>query len=115
MSTYHHPDWSAYVRAAGLGLDALHARYVSHVYDRHFHDFYVMGVVERGAATFALARRTITCESACKKDPVSGVIGIQTGPHHEGLALASIVFGSRGLDVGRGDNRKDPTGVFQAG
>jgi hypothetical protein len=65
MSTYHHPDWSAYVRAAGLGLDALHARYVSHVYDRHFHDFYVMGVVERGAATFALARRTITIPLRC--------------------------------------------------
>jgi transposase InsO family protein len=63
----------------------------------------------------SIRRECLDCESACKKDPVSGVIGIQTGPHHEGLALASIVFGSRGLDVGRGDNRKDPTGVFQAG
>jgi hypothetical protein len=55
------------------------------------------------------------CESACNKDPDFGVIGIETGPRHLGVTLASLVFGSRGLDVGRGNNRKDPTGVFQAG
>ena len=55
------------------------------------------------------------CESAWNKDPVFGVIGIETGPLRIWVTLASIVFGSRGLDVGRGDNRKDPTGVFQAG
>lgn len=59
--------------------------------------------------------QTAECESAWNKDPVFGVIGIETGPLRIWVTLASIVFGSRGLDVGRGDNCKDPTGVFQAG
>jgi hypothetical protein len=57
----------------------------------------------------------LQCESACNKDPVFGVIGIETGPRPLGVTLASIVFGSRGLDVGCGNNCKDSTGVFQAG
>ena len=55
------------------------------------------------------------CESACKKNPLFGVIGIQTGPRDRGPLSASVVFGSRGWDAGRGDDCKDTPGVFQAG
>jgi DNA invertase Pin-like site-specific DNA recombinase len=52
------------------------------------------------------------CESACKKDPLFGVIGIQSGPQHRGPTLASAILGSRGWDAGRGDDWKDSPGVF---
>jgi hypothetical protein len=61
------------------------------------------------------SRRVLSwCESACKKTPLFGVIGIQTGPRHRGPISASAVFGSRGWDAGRGDDCKDTPGVFQA-
>ena len=52
------------------------------------------------------------CESACKKDPLFGVIGFQSGPRHRGSTLASMILGSRGWDAGRGDDCKDPPRVF---
>src|SRR6516165_9642615 len=52
------------------------------------------------------------CESACKKDPLFGVIGFQSGPRHRGSTLASVILGSRGWDAGRGDDCKDPPRVF---
>jgi transposase len=57
----------------------------------------------------------LLCESACKKDPLFGVIGIQTGPRNRGSTLASMIRGGRGWDAGRGDDCKDTPGVFQAG
>lgn len=57
----------------------------------------------------------LECDSACKKDPLFGVIGIQTGPRHRGPTLVSMVLGSRGWDAGRGDDCKNTPGVFQAG
>jgi transposase-like protein len=52
------------------------------------------------------------CESACKKDPLFGVIGFQSGPRNRGSTLASMILGSRGWDAGRGDDCKDPPRVF---
>ena len=52
------------------------------------------------------------CESACKKDPLSGVIGIQSGPRDRGSTLASMILGSRGWDAGRGDDCEDSPRVF---
>src|ERR1700677_1814358 len=55
------------------------------------------------------------CESACKKDPLFGVIGIQSGPQHRGPTLASVIHGSRGWDAGRGDDCEDSPRVFCTG
>ena len=52
------------------------------------------------------------CESACKKDPLFGVIGVQSGPPNRGSTLASMILGSRGWDAARGDDCKDPSRVF---
>ena len=52
------------------------------------------------------------CESACKKAPLFGVIGIQSGPQHRGPKLASVILGSRGWDAGRGDDWEDSPSVF---
>jgi len=54
----------------------------------------------------------IVCESACKKDPLFGVIGIQSGPRNKGSTLASMILGGRGWDAGRGDDWEDPSRVF---
>ncbi len=56
----------------------------------------------------------LICESAWNKDPVFGVIGVQSGPpgrrvhigFHEG-------HGSRDWDAGCGDDREDSSGVFR--
>jgi len=52
------------------------------------------------------------CESACNKDPLFGVIGIQSGPQHRGPTVASMILGSRGWDAGRGDDWEDSSRVF---
>ena len=54
----------------------------------------------------------VGCESACKKDPLFGVIGIQSGPRDRGSTLASMILGSRGWDAGRGDDCEDSPRVF---
>src|ERR1700730_4605719 len=54
------------------------------------------------------------CESAWNKDPVFGVIGIQSGPPgrwvHSGVRGGC---GGRVGDAGIGDDREDPSGVFR--
>src|SRR4051812_27920489 len=54
------------------------------------------------------------CESAWNKDPVFGVIGIQSGPPgrwvHSGLRGG---YGGQVGDAGGGDDREDPSGVFR--
>ena len=57
-------------------------------------------------------RNSSNVKSACKKDPLFGVIGIQSGPQHRGPTLASVIHGSRGLDAGRGDDCEDSPRVF---
>jgi hypothetical protein len=52
------------------------------------------------------------CESAWNKDPVFGVIGIQSGPRGRGFTVASMILGSRGWDADFGDDCEDPSRVF---
>src|SRR4051794_33230013 len=55
-----------------------------------------------------------SCESAWNKDPVFGVIGIQSGPPgrwvHSGLRGG---YGGQVGDAGGGDYCEDPSGVFR--
>jgi predicted ATPase len=71
------------------------------------------GLIEKAAGLWGKAgQRSLECESACKKDPVFGVIGIQSGPQHRGPTLASVIHGSRGWDAGCGDDCEDSPRVF---
>jgi AraC-like DNA-binding protein len=46
-------EYAAYFRAPGLdGIEALHARFVSHAYRPHSHPTWTVAVIERGAAEF---------------------------------------------------------------
>src|ERR1700738_805219 len=76
---------------------------------------FTSGVIPVPLSRILISTLSTRCESACKKDPLFVVIGIQTGPRHRGPISASVVFGSRGWDAGRGDDCKDTPGVFQAG
>ena len=58
---------------------------------------------------------SIGCESAWNKDPVFGVIGIQSGPPSRGSTVASMILGSRGWDADCGIDCKDPSRIFCTG
>src|SRR5215472_2610091 len=45
-------DWARYWRADGVPVEAMHAHFTSHVYHRHSHESYSIGVTETGAQAF---------------------------------------------------------------
>ena len=69
---------------------------------------YGVGAVEPGM--FGLG-----CESACKKDPLLGVIGIQSGPPNRWVHIGFHDSWEPDWDVDRGDNCEDSSGVFRTG
>ena len=73
-------EWSAFAAVPDLGLQALHAHYTKHEYDRHWHDFYVIGAVDRGAATFSLRGQRIIA-------PARTAMIINPGDAHDGKPL----------------------------
>lgn len=66
-----------FAAAPDLGLRALHARYVTHEYERHAHDFYVIGSFESGAVTIALGQKRVVA-------PAETVLIINPGQSHDG-------------------------------
>ena len=54
----------------------------------------------------------LECVSAWNKDPVFGVIGIQSGPRDKGPQWLPSSHGSRGWDAGGGDDCEDPSRLF---
>jgi hypothetical protein len=121
----HHPHVHMIVPGGGLSLDS--ARWVAsrsnflvhvNVLARLFRGkmlAMLMHAHNAGQLTFFNTHAGLAdkrCESACKKDPLFGVIGIQSGPQHRGPKLASVILGSRGWDAGRGDDWEDSPSVF---
>jgi AraC-like DNA-binding protein len=45
-------EWSRYFRLPVHSVEALHARFVTHCYPRHVHDYLVIGLVESGAQAY---------------------------------------------------------------
>src|SRR5438132_6392318 len=70
-------------------------------------------VMHTGGTLLTLGTRA-PCESAWNKDPVFGVIGIQSGPPgrwvHSGFRGG---YGGQVGDAGSGYDREDPSGVFR--
>src|SRR5690242_1460716 len=52
------------------------------------------------------------CESACKKDPLLGVIGIQSGPPNRRVHIGFHDSWGPDWNVGRGDDCEDSPSVF---
>jgi len=63
------------------GMELLHARYITHRFDRHIHPGYAIGVIEWGAEGFYY--RGVQAETA----PVGSIVAINPGEIHTGYAL----------------------------
>jgi AraC-like DNA-binding protein len=64
---------------AVAGVDLLHARFVEHVFTRHTHDGYVIGVVERGVESFGY-------RGALHHAPAGSVVLVNPDEVHDGFA-----------------------------
>jgi AraC-like DNA-binding protein len=64
---------------AVAGVDLLHARFVEHVFTRHTHDGYVIGVVERGVESFAY-------RGALHHAPAGSLVLVNPDEVHDGFA-----------------------------
>jgi hypothetical protein len=72
-------EWMKYLARPDIGLQALHAHYVTHVYERHSHDFFVIGAVDGGAPNFSVGRRRLVA-------PSGTAMIINPGESHDGKA-----------------------------
>lgn len=75
-------EWSQLHHDPALRLDALHAVFTTHAFARHWHDYYVVGLVEDGAQTFWCRRDTYLT-------PRGGLILLNPGEAHTGEAAAA--------------------------
>lgn len=74
-------EWSQHRRDPALDLEALHAVFTTHAFARHWHDYYVVGLVEEGAQRFWCRRDT-------HLTPRGGLILLNPGEAHTGEAAA---------------------------
>lgn len=83
-------QWSALRHDDDLRLDALHAHFTTHAFARHWHEYYVIGLVEDGAQSFWCRRATYTT-------PRGGLILLNPGEPHTGQAMIEDGFTYRAL------------------
>lgn len=83
-------EWSQIRHYAPLDLELLQASYVRHAYPRHFHEYYVLCVIEQGFQSF-------THQNAKHFTPPGGVILINPGAVHTGEAADENGFQMRCL------------------
>jgi AraC-like DNA-binding protein len=74
-----HREWSTLHHDQTLRLDALQAVFTRHAFARHWHDYYVIGLVEDGAQRFWCRRETFLT-------PRGGLIVLNPGEAHTGEA-----------------------------
>lgn len=74
-------EWSVLRHDPDLRLDALRAAYTTHAFARHWHDYYVVGLVEEGAQSFSCRRATFLT-------PRGGLILLNPGEAHTGEAAS---------------------------
>lgn len=81
-------EWSRIRHDTDLQLDALQARFTTHAFARHWHDYYVIGLVEAGAQSFWCRRNTFDT-------PPGGLILLNPGEAHTGEAAIKGGFAYR--------------------
>ena len=86
----HTQEWSQIWHNAQLDVELLQASYVRHAYPRHFHEYYVICVIERGFQSF-------THQDAKHFTPPGGVILVNPGAVHTGEAADEQGFQMRSL------------------
>jgi AraC-like DNA-binding protein len=86
-------DWARYWRAADEPLEAMHAHFERHVYHRHSHDTYSLGVTDVGAQSF-------TCRGAAHTSAAGMVMAFNPDDPHDGQATDGDGFTYRMIHIG---------------
>jgi AraC-like DNA-binding protein len=86
-------DWARYWRAADSPLEAMHAHFERHVYHRHSHDTYSLGVTDVGAQSF-------TCRGAAHTSAAGMVMAFNPDDPHDGQATDGSGFTYRMIHIG---------------
>ena len=86
-------DWARYWRAADSPLEAMHAHFERHVYHRHSHDTYSLGVTDVGAQSF-------TCRGAAHTSAAGMVMAFNPDDPHDGQATDGFGFTYRMIHIG---------------
>jgi AraC-like DNA-binding protein len=86
-------DWARYWRAADSPLEAMHAHFERHVYHRHSHDTYSLGVTDAGAQSF-------TCRGAAHTSAAGMVMAFNPDDPHDGQATDGFGFTYRMIHIG---------------
>lgn len=90
MSRNAPTEWSRLRHDADLQLDMLQANFKTYAFARHWHDYYVIGLVDAGAQSFLCGRATYIT-------PPDGLILLNPGDPHTGQAAAAAGFAYRAL------------------
>lgn len=85
-------DWARYATADGRGVELLHAHYVQHVYERHTHDTYAIGVTEEGVQAF-------NCRGASHASTTGTIMAFNPAEPHDGRAATPDGFTYRMLYI----------------
>lgn len=83
-------QWSALRHDADLQLDALHAHFTTHAFARHWHDYYVIGLIAEGAQSFWYRRNTYVTTRG-------GLFLLNPGEPHTGQSAIESGFTYRAL------------------
>jgi AraC-like DNA-binding protein len=70
-------EWMQFVAAPSLGVQGLHAHFNKHRYERHSHDYFVLGTIDFGAPKVALENRSFVA-------PAGTAMIINPGESHDG-------------------------------
>jgi AraC-like DNA-binding protein len=74
-----HSDWANYAAAGAFGVELLHAHFERHVYERHSHEGYAIGVTESGVQAFS-------CRGAAHASAAGMVMAFNPDEAHDGHA-----------------------------
>ena len=86
-------EWSQYRRLADLPIEAMRAHFVRHVYDRHSHDAYLLGVTEQGVQAFR-------CRGSTRASSAGMIMAFNPDDPHDGHAAARGGFTYAMLHLG---------------
>lgn len=85
-------DWSRYWRSRDAPVEAMHAHFRDHVYHRHSHETYSLGVTDAGAQSF-------TCRGAARTSAAGMVMAFNPDDPHDGHAAAESGFTYRMVHI----------------
>jgi AraC-like DNA-binding protein len=88
-------DWARYWRSADEPIEAMHAHFERHVYHRHSHESYSLGLTESGAQTFS-------CRGSAHTSAAGMVMAFNPDDPHDGHATDHDGFTYRMIHIGPG-------------